>query len=62
MICEFVLQRSTFLFYTFVTSAFVVRNNYVHSCEMACNLLVIRAPVEPQVLGSTPCGSEFLRI
>jgi hypothetical protein len=30
--------------------------------ERACRLVVPRAPVAPQVLGSTPHGSEFLRI
>jgi hypothetical protein len=30
--------------------------------ERACSLVVTRAPVAPQVLGSTPRGSEFLRI
>jgi hypothetical protein len=30
--------------------------------ERACSLVVTRAPVAPQVLGSTPRRSEFLRI
>jgi hypothetical protein len=30
--------------------------------ERACNLVVTRAPVAPQVLGLTPRGSEFLGI
>jgi hypothetical protein len=30
--------------------------------ERACSLVVTRAPVASQVLGSTPRGSEFLRI
>jgi hypothetical protein len=33
-----------------------------HTGERACSLVVTRAPVAPQVLGSTPRGSEFLRI
>jgi hypothetical protein len=36
--------------------------NYSNSSERACSLVVTRAPVAPQVLGSTPRGSEFLRI
>jgi hypothetical protein len=32
------------------------------SCERVCSLVVTRAPVAPQVLGSTPRGIEFLRI
>jgi hypothetical protein len=30
--------------------------------ERACSLVVTRVSVAPQVLSSTPCGSEFLRI
>jgi hypothetical protein len=31
-------------------------------CKRACSLVVIRVPVAPQILDSTPRGSEFLRI
>jgi hypothetical protein len=34
----------------------------VMSCERVCSPVVTKAPVAPQVLGSTPRGSEFLRI
>jgi hypothetical protein len=36
--------------------------NIPRTGEKAYSLLVTRAPVAPQVLGSTPRGSEFLRI
>jgi hypothetical protein len=38
------------------------RNNYIFRRERACSSVVTRAPVAPQVLSSTPRGSEFLRI
>jgi hypothetical protein len=35
-----------------------------NSCigERACSIVVTRAQVVPQVLGSTPCGNRFIRI
>jgi hypothetical protein len=32
------------------------------TCESACSVVVARALAAPQFLGSTPRGSEFLRI
>jgi hypothetical protein len=39
-----------------------INYNTYNGGERACSLVVTRAPVAPQALGSTPRGSEFLRI
>ena len=37
-------------------------NNQLSPCERACSLMVMRVSVAPEVLGSTPAGSEYSRI
>jgi hypothetical protein len=44
------------------TWRFWIGREKMRSCERACSLVVTRALVAPQVLDSTPRGSEFLRI